>query len=95
MTTISSILKRIALKLAPRVRQMEKKGLHSRKSTKSGALGRKLAGHFRSALAGGRIRTAAKQTGRKYKGNTVGQRSRPGKGYGGATGKRYGGVKKR
>ena len=89
------VVKRIALKLAPRVRQMEKKRLHSRKSTKSGALGRKLAGHFRSALAGGRIRTAAKQTGRKYKGNTVGQRSRPGKGYGGATGKRYGGVKKR
>ena len=89
------VVKRIALKLAPRVRQMEKKRLHSRKSTKSGALGRKLAGHFRSALAGGRIRTAAKQTGRKYKGNTVGQRSRPGKGYGGATGKRYVGVKKR
>ena len=89
------VVKRIALKLAPRVRQMEKKRLHSRKSTKSGALGRKLAGHFRSALAGGRIRTATKQTGRKYKGNTVGQRSRPGKGYGGATGKRYGGVKKR
>ena len=89
------VVKRIALKLAPRVRQMEKKRLHSRKGTKSGALGRKLAGHFRSALAGGRIRTAAKQTGRKYKGNTVGQRSRPGKGYGGATGKRYGGVKKR
>ena len=89
------VVKRIALKLAPRVRQMEKKRLHSRKSTKSGALGRKLAGHFRSALAGGRIRTAKKQTGRKYKGNTVGQRSRPGKGYGGATGKRYGGVKKR
>ena len=89
------VVKRIALKLAPRVRQMEKKRLHSRKSTKSGALGRKLKGHFRSALAGGRIRTARKQTGRKYKGNTVGQRSRPGKGYGGATGKRYGGVKKR
>ena len=89
------VVKRIALKLAPRVRQMEKKRLHSRKSTKSGALGRKLKGHFRSALAGGRIRTARKQTGRKYKGNTVGQRSRPGKGYGGATGKRYGGVKRR
>ena len=89
------VVKRIALKLAPRVRQMEKKRLHSRKGTKAGAVGRKLAGHFRSALAGGRIRTAAKQTGRKYKGNTVGQRSRPGKGYGGATGKRYGGVKKR
>ena len=80
------VVKRIALKLAPRVRQMEKKRLHGRKSAKAG---------FRSALAGGRIRTAAKQTGRKYKGNTVGQRSRPGKGYGGATGKRYGGVKKR
>ncbi len=89
------VVKRIALKLAPRVRQMEKKRLHSRKSTKSGALGRKLAGHFRSALAGGRIRTAKKQTGRKSRGNTVGQRSRPGKGYGGATGKRYGGVKRR
>lgn len=89
------VVKRIALKLAPRVRQMEKKRLHSRKGTKAGAVGRKLAGHFRSALAGGRIRTAKKQTGRKYKGNTVGQRSRPGKGYGGATGKRYGGVKKR
>ena len=74
---------------------MEKKRLHARKSTKSGALGRKLAGHFRSALAGGRIRTAKKQTGRKSRGNTVGQRSRPGKGYGGATGKRYGGVKRR
>ena len=80
------VVKRIALKLAPRVRQMEKKRLHGRKSAKAG---------FKSALAGGRIRTAAKQTGRKYKGNTVGQRSRPGKGYGGATGKRYGGVKKR
>lgn len=80
------VVKRIALKLAPRVRQMEKKRLHGRKSAKAG---------FKSALAGGRIRTAAKQTGRKYKGNTVGQRSRAGKGYGGATGKRYGGVKKR
>ena len=80
------VVKRIALKLAPRVRQMEKKRLHGRKSAKAG---------FKSALAGGRIRTAAKQTGRKYKGNTVGQRSRPGKGYGGATGKRYGGVKRR
>ena len=80
------VVKRIALKLAPRVRQMEKKRLHGRKSAKAG---------FKSALAGGRIRTAAKQTGRKYKGNTVGQRSRGGKGYGGATGKRYGGVKKR
>ena len=80
------VVKRIALKLAPRVRQMEKKRLHGRKSAKAG---------FKSALAGGRIRTAAKQTGRKYKGNTVGQRSRAGKGYGGATGKKYGGVKKR
>ena len=80
------VVKRIALKLAPRVRQMEKKRLHGRKSAKAG---------FRSALAGGRIRTAVKQTGRKYKGNTVGQRSRAGKGYGGATGKKYGGVKKR
>ena len=80
------VVKRIALKLAPRVRQMEKKRLHGRKSAGAG---------FKSALAGGRIRTAAKQTGRKYKGNTVGQRSRAGKGYGGATGKRYGGVKKR
>ena len=80
------VVKRIALKLAPRVRQMEKKRLHGRKSAKAG---------FKSALAGGRIRTAAKQTGRKYKGNTVGQRSRGGKGYGGATGKKYGGVKKR
>lgn len=80
------VVKRIALKLAPRVRQMEKKRLHGRKSAGAG---------FKSALAGGRIRTAAKQTGRKYKGNTVGQRSRGGKGYGGATGKRYGGVKKR
>ena len=89
------VVKRIALKLAPRVRQMEKKRLHGRKSTKSGALGRKLAGHFRSTLAGGRIRTAAKQTGRKTKGNYVGQRSRSKKGYGGATGKAYGGVRKK
>ena len=80
------VVKRIALKLAPRVRQMEKKRLHGRKSAKAG---------FKSALAGGRIRTAAKQTGRKTKGNTVGQRSRTKKGYGGATGKRYGGVKRR
>ena len=65
---------------------MEKKRLHGRKSAKAG---------FKSALAGGRIRTAAKQTGRKTKGNTVGQRSRTKKGYGGATGKRYGGVKRR
>ena len=83
------VVKRIALKLAPRVRQMEKKRLHSRKSSK------RTVGQFRSALAGGRIRTAAKQTGRKTKGNTVGQRSRTKKGYGGATGKRYGGVKRR
>ena len=80
------VVKRIALKLAPRVRQMEKKRLHGRKSAKAG---------FKSALAGGRIRTAAKQTGRKTKGNTVGQRSRTKKGYGGATGKKYGGVKRR
>ena len=83
------VVKRIALKLAPRVRQMEKKRLHSRKSSK------RTVGQFRSALAGGRIRTAAKQTGRKTKGNTVGQRSRTKKGYGGATGKRYWGVKRR
>ena len=83
------VVKRIALKLAPRVRQMEKKRLHSRKSSK------RTVGQFRSALAGGRIRTAAKQTGRKTKGNTVGQRSRTKKGYGGATGKKYGGVKRR
>ena len=68
---------------------MEKKRLHSRKSSK------RTVGQFRSALAGGRIRTAAKQTGRKTKGNTVGQRSRTKKGYGGATGKKYGGVKRR
>lgn len=88
------VVKRIALKLAPRVRQMEKKRLHARKSTKSGALGRKLAGHFKSALAGGRIRTARKQTGPKFKG-TVGQRSRSKKGYGGRTAKPYGGMKRR
>ena len=88
------VVKRIALKLAPRVRQMEKKRLHARKSTKSGALGRKLAGHFRSTLAGGRIRTARKQTGPKFKG-TVGQRSRSKKGYGGRTAKPYGGIKRR
>jgi hypothetical protein len=79
------VVKRIALKLAPRVRQMEKKRLHSRKSGAG----------FKSALAGGRIRTAKKQTGRKTVGNYVGQRARTKKGYGGATGKAYGGVKRK
>jgi len=82
------VVKRIALKLAPRVRQMEKKRLHGRKSVKP-------AQKFKSALAGGRIRTAKKQTGRKTVGNYVGQRSKSKKGYGGATGKAYGGVRKK
>lgn len=75
------VVKRIALKLAPKVRQMEKKRLHGRKS--GGA-------KFKSALKGGRINTN-RQAGRKTKGNTVGQRARAGKGYGGKTGKKYGG----
>jgi hypothetical protein len=79
------VVKRIALKLAPKVRQMEKKRLHSRKS--GGA-------KFKTVLRGGRINTN-KQKGRSTRGNTVGQRARGGKGYGGATGKKYGGVKKR